>query len=104
MDASKLVVGQVVDMVSGAYGRSGKVIRVAADGIDVDMRYESKLEIWKFDANGKAIDSRSVGYIPEPYEFEGIPSTYEGGPWELYGDEDRIHKERERKRKEQDRQ
>lgn len=83
MDTSQLVVGQIVRMVSGAYGRSGKVIRIGADGIDVDMRYESKLEIWKFDINGKACDSRSAGYVPEPYELDGVPSTYEGGPWEL---------------------
>jgi len=78
-----LKVGQIVYMVSGAYARSGKVIRVGADGVDVDMRYESRLEIWKFDINGKACDSRSVGYIPEIFEFDGVPSSYEGGPWEL---------------------
>ena len=83
MDTTKLVVGQLVYMVSGGAGRFGKVVRVGTDGIDVDMRYESRLEIWKFDTNGKACDSRSVGYVPEPYEFDGIPSTYEGGPWEL---------------------
>ena len=103
MDTKTLVVGQIVDMASGAYGCSGKVIRVAADGIDIDMRYESKLEIWKFDTNGKACDSRSVGYVPEPYEFDGVPSTYEGGPWKLYSEEDRINKEQERKRKDQER-
>lgn len=83
MDTSKLVVGQIVHMRSGPYGTSGIVIRVGEDGVDVDMRYESKLEIWKFDANGKSCDSRSVGYVPEPFEFDGAPSTYESGPWEL---------------------
>ena len=98
-----LMVGQIVYMVSGAYFRSGKVIAVTADGVDVDMRYESTLEIWKFDRSGKACDSRSVGYVPEPFEFDGVPSTFEGGPWELYGEEDMINKERERKRKDQER-
>ena len=84
INTKTLAVGQVVYMVSGGvYCRSGKVIRIGADGIDVDMRYEARLEIWKFDINGKACDSRSVGYVPEPYELDGVPSTYEGGPWEL---------------------
>ena len=103
MDTTTFKIGQEVYMVSGGvYSRSGKVIRVGADGIDVDMRYEARLEIWKFDINGKACDSRSAGYVREPYEFDGVPSTYEGGPWELYSEEDRINKEREQKRKDQE--
>ncbi len=84
MNTKSLAVGQVVYMVSGGvYYRSGKVVRVAADGIDVDMRYEARLEIWKFGIDGKTCDSRSVGYVPEPFEFDGAPSTYEGIRWEL---------------------
>lgn len=106
MDIKTLVVGQVVYMVSGGvYYREGKVIRVAPDGVDVDMRYESRTEIWKFDINGKACDSRSVGYVPEPYEFDGAPSTYEGGRWvlcsenEFRGVEPFYTQEREHRRK-----
>lgn len=85
MDTKTLVVGQVVYMSSGGvYGCSGKVVRITADGIDVDMRFESKLEIWRFDTNGRACDSRSVGYVPEFWELDGVPSTYEGGPWVLH--------------------
>jgi hypothetical protein len=45
MDTTKLQVGQIFQLQSGVYGCSGKVIRVGADGVDVDMRYESRLEI-----------------------------------------------------------
>jgi len=83
MDTSKLKVGQIVQLQSGVYGCSGKVIRVGVDGVDVDMRYESRLEIWKFDSNGKACDSRSVGYVPQFFELDGVPSTYEAGPYVL---------------------
>jgi hypothetical protein len=82
IDTQKLVVGQIVYMVADVAGRYGKVIRVGTDGVDVDMRYESKLEIWKFDANGKACDSRSAGYVPDIWEPDGIPA-FHGAPWEL---------------------
>jgi hypothetical protein len=83
IDTKKLVVGQIVKIASGPYGRSGKVVLIEPDGIHVDMRNEQRTEIWKFDNNGRACDSRDVGYVPEMWEFDGIPSTYEGGYWEL---------------------
>jgi hypothetical protein len=88
MDTTKLQVGQIVHLRSGIYGCSGKVIRVGPDGVDVDMRWESRLEIWKFDANGKACDSRSVGHIPEPFEADGAPATFECGWYFLVRAED----------------
>jgi hypothetical protein len=94
MDTSKLVVGQVVNVVSGAYGRSGKIIRVGTDGVDLDMGYQSNFQIWKFDNKGKACDSRSVGYVPEPHEADGAPCTWEGGYWMLWGEEDWQEQER----------
>lgn len=71
-------------MRSGAYYRSGRVVEITADAIYVDMRWESKLEIWKFNHNGLSIDSRDAGHIPEPYEHDGAPCTVEGGNWSLY--------------------
>lgn len=83
IDTDKLVVGQLVSMASGAYGNSGKVVKITEDAIYVDMRWESKLEIWKFNLKGVSIDSRDVGHIPELYEHDGAPCTMEGGNWIL---------------------
>jgi len=84
MDTKTLRVGQIVWMQSGAYGCNGRVVKITADAIYVDMRWESKLEVWKFNLNGVSIDSRDVGHVPELYEHDGAPATYEAGNWVLY--------------------
>jgi len=105
MDMKTLVVGQEVCMVSGCYGCTGKVLKITSSSVDVhvstapdavarwswltregvrEWRSKSPDEIWRFDANGKACDSRGTGmFVPGPWEHGGIPSTYECGPWEL---------------------
>jgi hypothetical protein len=84
MNATTLKVGQIVGMRSGAYYYSGRVVEITPDAIYIDMRWESKLEIWKFNLNGISIDSRDAGHISESYEHDGAPCTIEGGNWILH--------------------
>jgi hypothetical protein len=94
MDATKLVVGQYVHMVSGIYGKAGKVVEVTPSGVVVQLAiFEGPVrpegpELIRFDTNGKACDSSDIykgnlwgGTDPR------IPGTHECGPWELADDE-----------------
>ncbi len=71
MDTKTLVVGQKVYMVSGVFGCEGKVIKVSAEGVEVETPVK-KWYSWHFDyplhfdSNGKGRDN------------EG---THECGPW-----------------------
>jgi hypothetical protein len=42
----------------------------------------------RFDTNGKACDSRDIN--DENMDFDGVPGTFEGGPWEL-ADIEEVH-------------
>ena len=90
MDTKTLVVGQDVYMVSGCYGKSGKVVEVTSSGVIVQLAlFEGPIrpegpELIRFDINGKACDSSDIytGNMwggPDPR----IPGTHEFGPWEL---------------------
>jgi hypothetical protein len=80
VDTKTLVVGQDVYMFSGCYVTTGRVIKVTPSGVDV----QTTDEIWRFDTDGKACDSRGTGmFKSSPWERGGIPGTYECGPWEL---------------------
>ena len=94
----RLVVGQDVYMLSGCYIKEGKVVKVTPSGVEVrtDVRgncwrcpitgkmVHKTEEIWRFDSDGKACDSRNTGMFEcAPWEQGGIPSTYECGPWEI---------------------
>jgi hypothetical protein len=87
VDTKTLVVGQDVYMFSGCYVNRGKVVTVTPSGVIVQLalaegpvRPEGP-ELIRFDANGKACDSRDV--YKGNMEWDGIPGTYECGPWEL---------------------
>jgi len=87
MNTTKLAVGQHVHMISGPHGKAGLVIEVGPTGAIVQLTsFEGPVrpegpELIRFDANGKACDSR--GIYKGNMEWDGIPGTYEGGPWEL---------------------
>jgi hypothetical protein len=83
MDTKTLVVGRDVHLVSGCYSRWGRVVKVTPSGVEVQIGGPGG-ELWRFDSNGKACDSRGTGmFEPGPWEHNGIPGTYECGPWEL---------------------
>ena len=84
VDTKTLVVGQDVYMFSGCYVNMGKVVKVTRSGVIVQLalaegpiRPEGP-ELIRFDANGKACDSRDV--YKGNMEWNGIPGTYECGP------------------------
>jgi hypothetical protein len=87
MDIKTLVVGQDVRLISGIYGKMGRVVEVTSSGVIVQLalaegpiRPEGP-ELIRFDANGKACDSSDV--YKGNMEWNGIPGTFECGPWEL---------------------
>jgi hypothetical protein len=86
MDTNKLVVGQIVWMRSGPYyGKEAKVVKVTERFVEVVVLLAEgpiglKYGI-RFDTNGKACDSRDI--YEGNMEWNGIPGTYEFGPWEL---------------------
>jgi hypothetical protein len=87
MDTKTLLVGQEVCMVSGVYLKKGKVVKVTPSGVEVQLalaegpiRSEGN-ELIRFDTNGKACDSRDI--YRGNMEWNGIPGTFECGPWEL---------------------
>ena len=79
MDTKTLAVGQDVYMVSGWYMQKGKVVKVTPSGVEVQLDKGSYLI--RFDTNGKACDSRDI--YKGNMEWNGIPGTFECGPWEL---------------------
>ncbi len=98
MDTRKLVVGQWVYLVSGVYGpKAGKVVKVTPLEVIVQLaRFEGPVrpegpELIRFDANGKACDSRDI--YKGNMEWNGIPGTLEGGPWELIDDLQSLEEE-----------
>jgi hypothetical protein len=87
MDTRTLVVGQDVHLISGIYSKMDRVVEVTSSSVIVllalaegPIRPEGP-ELIRFDANGKACDSRDV-YMGN-MEWNGIPGTFESGPWEL---------------------
>jgi hypothetical protein len=72
MGTKTLVVGQEVDISSGCYGSSGKVVKITPDGVDVQTGVMQNDGTWNahevlhFDNDGKGCDE------------EG---THECGPW-----------------------
>jgi len=90
MDTKTLKVGQEVRLISGCYGKTGRVFKVTPSGVIVQLSgFEGPVrpegpELIRFDANGKACDSSDIykgnlwgGSDPR------IPGTHECGPWEL---------------------
>jgi hypothetical protein len=82
MDTTKLVVGQEVDLVSGCYGRVGRVVSVTPSGVEV----QTSDELLHFDDNGRSY----VTELPSSYDSAAHPlspwgwngnGTYECGPW-----------------------
>jgi hypothetical protein len=86
MDTKKLVVGQEVELVSGVYGTSGKVVKITPDEVVVETPtypgWPSK--IVHLDKNGRSFTPKSE--LPDWYtpgcRWDGS-GTYENGPWEL---------------------
>jgi hypothetical protein len=72
MDTKTLVVGQEVYMLSGPFGCEGKVIKVSAEGVEVQIKSRGPMitetGLLRFDSNGKGRDE------------EG---THECGPWHI---------------------
>ena len=85
MDMKTLVVGQKVVMQSGIYGREGIVVKVTESCVEVELLRSlgpaGAKNFMRFDTNGRACDSRDIN--DENMDFDGIPGTIEGGPWEL---------------------
>jgi len=86
MDTKTLVVGQKVSMVSGPhYGREGIVTKIMEWCVEVELLRSlgpaGAKNFMRFDTNGRACDSRDINN--ENMDFDGIPCTFEGGPWEL---------------------
>lgn len=86
MDTKTLVIGQKVWMVSGpCYGRKGILTKVTECCVEVELLrslgHAGVKNYMRFDTNGKACDSRDINN--ENMDFDGIPGTLEGGPWEL---------------------
>jgi hypothetical protein len=86
MDTKTLVVGQKVLMRSGPlYGREGVVTKITERCVEVELLRSlgpaGVKNFMRFDINGKACDSRDIN--DENMDFDGIPGTLEGGPWEL---------------------
>jgi hypothetical protein len=79
VDTKALAVGQDVHMVSGWYMQKGKVVKVTSSGVEVQLDKGSYLI--RFDTNGKACDSSDI--YRGNMEWNGIPGTFECGPWEL---------------------
>ena len=96
MDTTKLVVGQYVHLISGVYGKVGRVVKVASSGVIVQLstlegpiRAEGP-ELIRFDTDGKACDSSDI-YKGNMWGADRrIPGTHECGPWELSVDEDKY--------------
>jgi hypothetical protein len=87
MDTSTLMVGEYVQLRSGCYGAVGKVAKVTPSGVEVQTSSgvtKRPYDLWRFDINGKACDSTGTGmFEPGSWEHNGIPSTFECGPWEI---------------------
>jgi hypothetical protein len=88
MDIKTLIVGQKVSMVSGPYyGREGIVSKVTKRYVEVELLRSlgpaGAKNFIRFDTNGKACDSRDIN--DENMDLDGIPGTFEYGPWELTG-------------------
>ena len=85
MDTKTLVVGQDVDMVSGPYGCSGKVVKITPSGVDV----QTDDELVRFDKNGKETDASRrdrLGFGPSPEsKFHNFlwNCAPERQPWQL---------------------
>ncbi len=89
MNTKSLVVGQEVYMVSGIYGKKGKVVKIGRSlftlfrpSVIVQVRAQGPIDeptLMRFDANGKAC------YSDDIYNgnMGNIPGTHEFGPWEL---------------------
>jgi hypothetical protein len=92
MDASKLVVGQTVQMYSGlndetgkfhslTYVQSGTVAGITSSCIYVQTQHE----LLGFDLKGRALTSDKGVFSWEP----GVPGT-EYGPWYLFDETDDL--------------
>jgi hypothetical protein len=81
MDISKIAVGQYVDLVSGIWdGGQGKVVKVTAEGVEVQM--SDKLR--HFDMNGRSyLPESDPSYNPynHPDSILRCDGTFECGPW-----------------------
>ena len=69
-------------MISGVYLNKGKVAKVTPLGVEVQTVFGN--ELIRFDTNGKACDSSDI--YRGNMEWNGIPGTFECGPWELADD------------------
>jgi hypothetical protein len=88
MDTKTLAVGQKVVMGSGLYACLGTVVKATPEGVIVRTDLQSNItlegQLCRFDINGKACDSTGTGmFEPGSWEHNGIPSTFECGPWEI---------------------
>jgi hypothetical protein len=90
---TKLVVGQYVNLESGVYAGAGKVVKITALGVEVQM--SDKLR--QFDNNGRSyLPESDPSYNPlvrpdSPLRCDG---TIECGPWIIADDLDNIAKAR----------
>jgi hypothetical protein len=88
MDTTKLVVGQVVYMLSGIYIAKGKVVNSAPWGVEVkiiDGVRNTRAARLYFDRDGKACNA-SGGALTADDPWSWLLGTPEGGLWELVGD------------------
>jgi hypothetical protein len=91
MDATKLVVGQFVNMVSnGIYGGTGKITKVTPDGVEV----KSENNLLCFDNEGNELDGSRrdrLGFGPNPkspFETAIWYAAPEFQAWQLLDDTD----------------
>jgi hypothetical protein len=78
MDTKTLTVGQIVGMRSGAYYCNGRVVEITADAIYVDMRWESKLEIWKFNLKAYQLTAGTRVTYLNPTNTTALPARWKG--------------------------
>jgi hypothetical protein len=74
MDAKTLRVGRKVEIVSGCYGMTGKVVSVSSSGVTVQTGVRQLDGTWNTQEQFH-FDSEGHGVAAE--------GTYECGPWEI---------------------
>jgi hypothetical protein len=76
MDATKLVVGHEVFVVSGCYYSDGKVVKVTQEGVEVQLARNplpgAAKAIWQFDTKGKALNGIGTAECG-PYVIDDMP-------------------------------
>lgn len=80
MNTKELKVGQIVELRSGAFRNKVRVIEIAPTSIIVQEI--DTLDKIRLDMNGRAIDSRDLGWNDFHGDFP-FPGTIDGGPWVL---------------------